>query len=148
MKKALEWFRRLEYILLVLPMAFLCICIVVNIFMRAFLDSGLAWLEELSRYIFVFSTFLGASIAIETGQHPKMTAVTDALHNKPRYAVLFIGNLFCAALSFLVAFYGYQQILRMIPPVLWHLPCLSLCMFLISSSHWGCWWPASAICTL
>lgn len=82
--------------------------------MRAFLDSGLAWLEELSRYIFVFSTFLGASIAIETGQHPKMTAVTDALHNKPRYAVLFIGNLFCAALSFLVAFYGYQQILRMI----------------------------------
>ena len=27
---------------------------------------------------------------------------------------LFIGNLFCAALSFLVAFYGYQQILRMI----------------------------------
>ena len=95
-------------------MAFLCICIVVNIFMRAFLDSGLAWLEELSRYIFVFSTFLGASIAIETGQHPKMTAVTDALHNKPRYAVLFIGNLFCAALSFLVAFYGYQQILRMI----------------------------------
>ena len=37
MKKALEWFRRLEYILLVLPMAFLCICIVVNIFMRAFL---------------------------------------------------------------------------------------------------------------
>lgn len=41
-------------------MAFLCICIVVNIFMRCLLDSGLAWLEELSRYIFVFSTFLGA----------------------------------------------------------------------------------------
>nr|WP_326184383.1 TRAP transporter small permease [uncultured Oscillibacter sp.] len=114
MKKALDCFRRLEYILLVIPVAFLCVCIVINIFMRAFLDSGLSWLEEISRYIFVFQTFLGASIAVSTDQHPKMTAVVDALPHTARQIVLAVGNLLCAALCLLVAFYGYQQILRMI----------------------------------
>ena len=114
MKKTLDLFRRLEYILLVAPMAFLCICIVINIVMRAFFQSGLSWLEELSRYIFVFSTFLGASIAVETGQHPKMTAVVDSLPNAGKQIFLIVGNLFCAALSFLVAYYGYQQVMRMI----------------------------------
>ena len=73
MKKALDLFRTLEKVLLVLPMAFLCICIFINILMRAFFQSGISWLEEFSRYAFVFSTFLGASIAVESDQHPKMT---------------------------------------------------------------------------
>lgn len=114
MKKVLDCFRFLEYVLLVIPVAFLCVCIVINIFMRAFLDSGLSWLEEISRYIFVFQTFLGASIAVSTDQHPKMTAVVDALPHTARQVVLAVGNLLCAAMCLLVAFYGYQQILRML----------------------------------
>lgn len=114
MKKALDFFRRLEWVLLVLPMAALCVLIVVNIVMRAFFHSGLSWLEESSRYIFVFSTFLGASIAIETDQHPKMTALVDNTPAKVSQVLVVIGNLFCCALFFVVAFYGYRQIQKML----------------------------------
>lgn len=114
MKKALDLFRALEKVLLVLPMAFLCICIFVNILMRAFFQSGISWLEEFSRYVFVFSTFLGASIAVESDQHPKMTAVVDAVPAKASVVLKIVGNLFCAVLSLVVTYYGYQQILKMI----------------------------------
>ena len=114
MKKAFDAFRTLEKVLLVLPMAFLCICIFVNILMRAFFKSGISWLEEFSRYVFVFSTFLGASIAVESDQHPKMTAVIDAVPAKISLVLKIVGNLFCAVLSLVVTYYGYQQILKMI----------------------------------
>lgn len=114
MKKVLDVFRTLEKVLLVLPMAFLCICIFVNILMRAFFQSGISWLEEFSRYVFVFSTFLGASIAVECDQHPKMTAVVDAVPAKASLTLKILGSLFCAVLSLVVAYYGYQQVLKMI----------------------------------
>jgi len=114
MKKALDLFRRVEFILLVIPMAVLIVSIFVNILLRAFFESGLSWLEEFSRYVFVFSTFLGASIAVETDQHPKMSAVIDLAPKKISLTLQVIGSLFCAVLSAVVAYYGYQQILRMI----------------------------------
>lgn len=114
MKKALDLFRRVEYILLVIPMAVLIISIFVNILLRAFFESGLSWLEEFSRYVFVFSTFLGASIAVETDQHPKMSAVIDLAPKKVSLTLQVIGSLFCAVLSLVVAYYGYQQVVRMI----------------------------------
>ena len=113
MKKALDVFRTLEKVFLVVPVAFLCVCVVVNIFMRAFFQSGISWLEEFSRYVFVFATFLGASIAVESDQHPKMTAVVDAVPQKASLVLKIVGNLFCAALSFVVAYYGYLQIMKM-----------------------------------
>ena len=110
MKKALDLFRRLEWICLVIPMALLCIFIVVNIAMRSFLNTGLSWLEEFSRYVFVFSTFLGASIAVETDQHPKMTALVDGVPKKAGLILKIIGDIFCCALSLLIAYYGCVQI--------------------------------------
>lgn len=71
MKKALDLFRALEKILLVLPMAFLCVCIVVNILMRAFFRSGISWLEEFSRYVFVFSTFLAPASPLRPTSTPR-----------------------------------------------------------------------------
>ena len=114
MKKALDIFRTLEKVLLVIPLAFLFVCIVINILMRAFFQSGISWLEEFSRYVFVFSTFLGASIAVESDQHPKMTAVVDAVPAGAGQILKIAGNLLCAVLCLAVAYYGYQQILKMI----------------------------------
>lgn len=114
MKKAINVFRTLEKMFLVIPVAFLCVCIVINILLRAFFHSGISWLEEFSRYVFVFATFLGASIAVESDQHPKMTAIVDAVPRKASLILKIAGNLFCAVLSVVVAYYGYQQILKMI----------------------------------
>ena len=114
MKKFLSIFHTVEKVLLVLPMAFLCICIFVNILMRAFFHSGISWLEEFSRYVFVFSTFLGASIAVESDQHPKMTALVDSVSERAGAVLKIIGTMFCAALCFLISYYGYVQITFMI----------------------------------
>lgn len=113
MKKALDLFRRLEWVCLVIPMAVLCLLIVINILMRAFMASGISWLEEFSRYVFVFCTFLGASIAVETDQHPKMTALVDGVPYKASLVLKIVGDLFCCVLSILVAYYGCTQISRM-----------------------------------
>lgn len=108
----LKGFKRVEWACLVIPMAVLVILVFVQIVMRAFAMKGFPWLEEFSRYVFVFATFLGASVAIDTDSHPKMTAVLVAVPRKVRLLLLIVGNAFCCAACFYIAYYGGEQIMR------------------------------------
>ena len=112
LKKIIDIFRRIEWILLVIPMAFLICAIVVEVFQRALGIRGFAWLEEFSRYVFVFCTFLGASLAVESDGHAKMTAILVAVPKKASLIMTIIGNAFCAFVSGAVAYYGYLQVVK------------------------------------
>ena len=104
--------RRIERICLVTPMAVLIILVFVQIVLRTMGMPGFSWLDELSRYILVFCTFLGASIAIDTDSHPKMTAIIAAVPRPANLSMKIVGDIFCAALCFFIAYYGYVQIMK------------------------------------
>lgn len=93
-------------------MAFLICAVVVEVIQRAFGVRGFAWLEEFSRYVFVFCTFLGASLAVETDGHAKMTAILVAVPKKVSLILTIIGNAFCAVVCGYVTYYGYLQIVK------------------------------------
>lgn len=112
MKKAIDIFRRIEWILLTIPMIFLICAIVVEVIQRGMGIRGFAWLEEFSRYIFVFCTFLGASLAVETDGHAKMTAILVAVPKKVSLILTILGNAFCAVVCGYVTYYGYLQVTK------------------------------------
>ncbi len=112
MKKAIDIFRKIEWFLLVVPMAFLILAVVVEVCQRAIGFKGFAWLEEFSRYVFVFCTFLGASLAVETDGHAKVTAVLVAVPKKVAAVMEIVGNLFCAGVCAAVTYYGFIQITK------------------------------------
>ena len=49
-------------------------CLGAQIFMRYVLRSGLTWTEELSRFAFIWTIYLGMSLAAKQQQHVRVTA--------------------------------------------------------------------------
>ena len=110
----LRVFRRIEWVCLVMPMAVLVLLVFIQIITRNLFRWSISWLEEFGRYVFVFCTFLGASLAIGSDGHPKMTAILQAVPRLARYVMLIAGNAICCASCFLIAYYGYVQTTRQI----------------------------------
>ena len=56
----------------------------VNVVLRYGFGSGVAASEELSRLLFVWMVFIGATAAYPAGEHMAFTSLVGALKNRPR----------------------------------------------------------------
>lgn len=81
--------------------------ITAQIIFRVFFDS-LTWTEEISRYLLVWSTFLGATMAYYRGMHINVTFVVDALSPKLKKVIQVLAILLTAGFFSVAIFYGIQ----------------------------------------
>lgn len=81
--------------------AALVVVVTGNVFARYVLRTGLPWVEELSRLLFVWVVFLGACVAMRARGHLAVTFVVDRLPALLRKLVIWATNLLTA--TFLVA---------------------------------------------
>ena len=61
--------KKVEYSIFIFGLA-MTIIVVAQVFARYVLNASLFWSEELARYLLVWLTFLGASVAYRQGLHP------------------------------------------------------------------------------
>lgn len=66
-------------ILLGILLAFMSIFIFTNVVLRYVFNSGLDWAEELTRFLFVWATFLGAVLALKDNNHLGFTSVVQKM---------------------------------------------------------------------
>lgn len=107
-------FQLLE-VLLVLLLAGMLIMVFGNVLLRWITDTALAWgvalpipggiliSEEMSRYFFVWLTFIGAVVVMREGAHLGVDALVKAMGPKGRVAMMVISDLFilfCCVLFF------------------------------------------------
>lgn len=111
--KFLRVFDAIEGYLLAVPFLTLCLLIVAEVVMRKFFNSGISWLEEFGRYVLIFGTFLGASMAIPTDDHPRMTAVLVAVPHTVRQILKIIGDVICIVALAIVDYFSWLQIASM-----------------------------------
>ena len=69
MKKIFQKYNNFEERLLIGSLFFNVLLIFSQILMRTIFNYSLSWTEELSRYIFIWQTWLGTSIALKYKQH-------------------------------------------------------------------------------
>ena len=82
------------------------ILIIVQIVMRFVFSNPLSWSEELSRYLLIWITFLGASLAVKQGSHLVVGAdITQKLSVKKQH-ILKLGT-YCAVIL-VVAILGVE----------------------------------------
>lgn len=62
----------------------ICVIVFVNVFFRYFLHIGLGWSEELARYLQVWMTFLGATVAVKRWAHFQLTIVDQFIPSAAR----------------------------------------------------------------
>lgn len=104
----------IEGYLLAVPFVLLCVFIVIDIVLLKFFQSGFPWLEEFGRYVLVFGTFLGASMAVRTDDHPRMTALLVAVPHTVRQILKIVGDLICIAGLAVVDYFSWLQIASMV----------------------------------
>ena len=102
--KLVRFLNRVEEIALAYVSLGLAILIVTEIILRSTGIIAFYWLEELGRYVLIFMTLCGASMAVKNDSHPKMTAIFMLISTKAGHVLRAIVYLF---LSGFFAFFDY-----------------------------------------
>lgn len=83
---------------LILIGSILTVTVLVNVFMRYFFRSTIPWAEELSRFLFIWVTFVGVVIANDKWEHMRLDFVVNMLPERVRAVV----EIFAYAISILL----------------------------------------------
>ncbi len=86
------------------------VLVIINVFLRYFMNTGLYWSEEVATGCFVWAVFLGASAGYKRKMHVGINMITNALKPTLRAIVIFLvdiillfinGYIFIIALEYL-----------------------------------------------
>lgn len=90
-----------------LSMVFLTAIVAIQVFSR-WMGISLPWTEELARFVLIWLTFIGSSLALEKKMHLSVKFFVNLLPDKIRYYVrLFIYALMMVFFGVIV-FYGFK----------------------------------------
>ena len=87
MSSFIDRLTKVEEKFLVYSLMFTTTLIAVQIFMRYVVQSSLSWSEELTRYIFLWQIWVGASYAISVKKHLKIDVFVGTLHGGAKKTV-------------------------------------------------------------
>ena len=90
------FFNRYLSVLIAGAFSLMTVLIFVQVICRYVLQDSLSWSEELARYLFVWLTFCGASVAFYEDTHIKVTLFVDLLPDpRARAAVYALADALC-----------------------------------------------------
>ena len=81
-----------KYLLISTMLGITCF-VLLQVFFRYVLNHALIWPEELSRWLLVWTGYLGASVAFKLHQHVALSVVVSKLPPKLKHVIIFIGRL-------------------------------------------------------
>ena len=92
-QKLIGRYCQLLTVIMVICLALMVLMVFSNVVMRYAFNSGIAISEELSRWLFLWLIFLGASIAVHEQCHMGSDMVMDLLPPKVQRAAVVLGQL-------------------------------------------------------
>ena len=104
--------QRLAESLMAAALGVMALAVFINVVLRYGFGSGIAASEELSRLLFVWMVFIGATAAYPLGEHMAFTSLLRPLHSRP-VALKFITRLIHALVVLscvLVGWGAWQQV--------------------------------------
>jgi len=105
-------FQKICNVLMASCLGVMAVAVFINVVMRYGFGSGIAASEELSRLLFVWMVFIGATAAYPAGEHMAFTSLVALLRNKPVSMKLMtmVIRLLVILGSSLVAWGAWQQV--------------------------------------
>ncbi len=89
----------------------MCTCITVQVFFRYFLDNSLDWAEELARYSFICSVFLGSSFAASEGRHLEINAIKFLAGKRIKFIINVFSTLVTLIFCLFLFIWGIKLVL-------------------------------------
>jgi TRAP-type transport system small permease protein len=106
------WTRGLLQSAMALCLAAMAALVFVNVVLRYGFGAGIAASEELSRLLFVWMVFIGATVAYPAGEHMAFTGLLLKLRSRPRAlaAITVLIRLLVLCACVLVGWGAWQQV--------------------------------------
>ena len=111
MQRLASWIHKLLCGTLVVLLGVMVLLVFGNVVLRYGFNSGLVFSEEVSRFVFMWLTLLGALLALHEGGHLGMTSVVDRLPPAGRRAARLLADLVMLGCCILLAHGTWKQML-------------------------------------
>lgn len=100
--------RKFENASTVITMVAFTIVGFLQVFFRVFLRNPISWSEELCRYLFVWSTMLGAVVVSANNEHFKVDIIINLLPKHLKSVVKYFGLLIVTVFSGVLIVFGVK----------------------------------------
>jgi TRAP-type C4-dicarboxylate transport system permease small subunit len=120
MDTSIHWFFKLLELLVVVCMVAMVIMVFGNVVLRYAFNSGISVSDEMSRYFFIWLTYIGAMVAMREGGHLGVDTMVKHLPVIGKKVCLFLSEalmLFCNALFFIGTFKMHELQVTNVSPV-------------------------------
>ncbi len=117
---SIHWFFKLMELLVVLCMVAMVVMVFGNVVLRYAFNSGITISDEMSRYFFIWLTYIGAMVAMREGGHLGVDTLVKHLPVRARKVCLFLSEalmLFCNVLFFMGTFEMHELQVSNVSPV-------------------------------
>ena len=117
---SIHWFFKLLELLVVLCMVAMVIMVFGNVVLRYAFNSGITVSDEMSRYFFIWLTYIGAMVAMREGGHLGVDTLVKHLPVLGKKVCLFLSEslmLFCNGLFFLGTWKMHELQVTNVSPV-------------------------------
>ncbi|WP_199172469.1 TRAP transporter small permease [Limnohabitans sp. 15K] len=108
-KKIIEGYCHILNLLTAAALAVMVVLVFGNVVMRYGFNSGITMSEELSRWLFVWLTFLGAIVAMKDGAHLGSDTLVSRLPLDGKKLFMFIGHALMLFVCWLLFKGSYEQ---------------------------------------
>lgn len=109
MKKFLDKYSLLEERILIVSLAFNTLLVFFQIIMRTVFNTSLAWSEELSRYIFIWQIWIGASVAYSHDAHIQVDLIYSIVKGeKGKKIIKIIVDILWLAFNIFLVVSGFE----------------------------------------
>ncbi|WP_258360745.1 TRAP transporter small permease [Moorella sulfitireducens] len=124
----------LEEIILVICFSLMPLLCFFQVLCRFVIHFPAPWTEESMRALFVWSTFIGASVGVKYGSHLGVTAIVGLFPPKFRSSFMIVINLLCCLFCIFLVYSGLGMVRHQITtgqilpvtkiPVAWTTSCM------------------------
>lgn len=108
-KKILEGYCKILNMLTAISLAVMVVLVFGNVVMRYGFNSGITMSEELSRWLFVWLTFLGAIVAMQEGAHLGSDTLVSRLPLAGKKIFMVVGHVLMLFVCWLLFKGSYEQ---------------------------------------
>jgi len=120
MDASIHWFFKLLELLVVVCMVAMVVMVFGNVVLRYAFNSGISISDEMSRYCFIWLTYIGAMVAMREGGHLGVDTLIKHLPVMGKKVCLFLSEvlmLFCNVLFFMGTFNMHELQVTNVSPV-------------------------------
>jgi hypothetical protein len=111
MNKFLDIYCKFLKVIMAASLAVMVVLVFGNVVLRYAFNSGLTISEELSRWLFVWFTFLGAIVAMKEGAHLGSDTLVSRLSVAKQKVCFVLGHLLMLGICYLLFKGSYEQVI-------------------------------------